>query len=269
MKFHLPVCAGVLLSLLLVLSANAKDGELPRGSLHFKAADAKKDGNTLTWNFHAERWGMYEVRVAYDSAVETSGTVTLGDTKFGDTFPKGTNHIENLGPRYLAGQWKQSIEVFTDANVKYVLLTPAYEGEEVVQKPDEDGNILLDSNTALTHSVKMRYEPKSVKLCLGFWTHKEDWAEWQFEIEEGGTYDVQITQGCGKDNGGSNVKVEAGDDQSFTFEVEDTGGWQNWKDRKIGTITLKPGQHSFKVRPQTLANKAVMDIRRIRLLKSE
>jgi len=226
-----------------LLASNAKEGELPRGSLVFKAADAKQDGNTHAWDFKAERWGMYEVRVAYSSEKETSATVTLGDTKFGETFPAGTNRIANLGRRYLAGQFKQTLEIFTDADLTYLLL-------------EQD---------ALTHAVKMRYEPKAKKNCLGFWTHPEDWAEWSFEVTSGGTFEVEVTQGCGG-GGGSDVGVHVGE-QTLNFVVEDTGGWQNWKARKIGTVTLEPGTGNLQIKPKNKKGGAVMDIQKIRLIK--
>lgn len=247
----------------LVLPSFAKEGELPRGSLVFKAADAKKDGNTHAWAFKAERWGMYEVRAAYSSEKETSATVTLGDTKFGDTLAAGENSIANLGRRYLAGQGKQTLEIFTDANITYLLLEPAAEGGEISQ--GEDGHIELASKDALTHSVKMRYEPKAKKNCLGFWANHEDWAEWSFGVTNGGVFEVEITQGCGG-GGGSDVAVHVGE-QTLNFVVEDTGGWQNWKARRIGTVQLEPGPASLQIKPKNKKGGAVMDIHKIRLVK--
>lgn len=264
----------ILFSFLFSVVVFAKESTLPRGTLMFNAEDANQEGNTTIWDFKAERWGMYEVRLAYEATVETSATITLGDNKFGDTLPPGTNRIENLGARYLAGQGKQSIEVFTDARVKYILLQPTFEnadeGEEgakgtVLQ--GEDGHVLLDASDALTHAVKMRYEPKSVKRCLGYWVQKDDWAEWSFELKDAGTFVIEFTQGCGKGSGGSQVHLQVDDQDPIAFEIEDTGGWQNWKTRNLGELKLEAGVHRLMAKPQTLSRGAVMDIHKIKLVR--
>ncbi|MFM7151191.1 MAG: N-acetylgalactosamine 6-sulfate sulfatase (GALNS), partial [Gemmataceae bacterium] len=74
---------------------------------------------------------------------------------------------------------------------------------------------------------------------------------------------------CGTGNGGSKVHVEIGE-QKLPFTVEDTGGFQAFRPRKIGVIQLeKTGRNTLVVRPQTKANLAVMDIRQVRLLPVE
>jgi hypothetical protein len=54
--------------------------------------------------------------------------------------------------------------------------------------------------------------------------------------------------------------------QSLTFAVEDTGGFQEFRPRTIGRITLGKGEHLLRVQPRRIAKAAACDIRQIRLL---
>ena len=56
-------------------------------------------------------------------------------------------------------------------------------------------------------------------------------------------------------------------EQTLSFTVEDTGGFQVFKVRDIGTIRLTmSGQFTLVVRPKTKARNAVMDLRSVRLI---
>ncbi|MFN9916984.1 MAG: hypothetical protein ACK53L_30625, partial [Pirellulaceae bacterium] len=52
------------------------------------------------------------------------------------------------------------------------------------------GDIRLQARDAAVHGTKLRYEPPSNKNVLGFWTEPQDWAAWEFEVEQGGSYEV-------------------------------------------------------------------------------
>ena len=89
--------------------------------------------------------------------------------------------------------------------LRTVTLVPAPEGGASVQ---QGNRIVLPSSNAITHSVMMRYEPATNKNCLGYWTNPNDAAEWKFQVARPGAYGVEIWQGCGKGQGGSEVAVE-------------------------------------------------------------
>src|ERR1041385_2976521 len=80
--------------------------------------------------------------------------------------------------------------------------------------------ILLHASKAMVHGETLRYEPQTNKNCLGYWTKAEDWAEWKFFLEKPGSYDLEVWQGCGKGNGGSDVLLEVAD-QHFDFAVDE------------------------------------------------
>lgn len=130
---------------------------------------------------------------------------------------------------------------------------------------DKDGTIALPARTAEVHGVQLRYEPLPHKNTLGFWTRAEDWASWEFTVTEPGKFTVEMLQGCGKGQGGSEVEVSVGK-QTLTCTVEDTGGFQNFKARDIGTLTLdKAGRYTLTVKVNKKTANAVMDLRSVTL----
>ena len=135
----------------------------------------------------------------------------------------------------------------------------------------KDGSILLHCKWAEVHGVMLRYEPLPHKNTLGYWVRVEDWASWEFTVTKPGKFQVEVLQGCGKGQGGSEVEVSVGvrvgdSDQKLSVIVEDTGHFQNFKPRDIGQVTLdKPGRYTLNVKPKKKAAAAVMDVRSITL----
>ncbi len=138
--------------------------------------------------------------------------------------------------------------------------------EPVVIKVGKQGVFNLPAHNAVTHGELLRYEPQPHKNTVGYWANEKDWCEWIVNFDQAAKYEVEVLQGCGKGHGGSEVTVSIGD-SDVSFAVEDTGHFQNFKPRKIGTIRIdQPGQQSLKVVPISKAKGAVMDVRQIRLI---
>lgn len=152
--------------------------------------------------------------------------------------------------------WRQEI------NAKMMTPNPAY----TPNLQGKDGTIILPARWAEVHGTTLRFEPLPHKNTLGYWVNPKEWASWEFTVTTPGKFTVEVLQGCGKGNGGSSVDVEVGETK-LNFIVEDTGGFQNFKPREIGTVTLdKAGRFSLAVKPQKKTAAAVMDIRQIRLI---
>jgi len=138
--------------------------------------------------------------------------------------------------------------------------------------PDEqaaDGSILLAAETADVHGVMLRYEPLPHKDTLGFWVRQDDWASWDFVVTRPGKFDVELLQGCGNGSGGSQVDVEIAD-QKLTLTVQETGGFQEFVPRTIGSAKIdKPGRYTLRVKPRTKPGPAVMDLRAVRLVPQQ
>jgi arylsulfatase A len=128
-----------------------------------------------------------------------------------------------------------------------------------------DGTITLHSKTAEVHGTQLRFEAQPHKDTLGFWTQVGDWASWEFEVKKPGEFRVEILQGCGRGQGGSLVEVKVGN-SVLPVTVEDTGGFQAFKAREIGTVRIDAtGRQTLSVRAKTKAAAAVMDLRSVTL----
>ncbi len=280
----------------ILLDTAEKSVQYPDGTLVFSALDAAVQGtnakleshpgshrigfwskveDTVSWPLAPTRYGQYVAELTYSLA---SGSSEIEVTVAGVTLTAKLDSTGNwyryrtvdLGALYVAEETSE-LKVHPVSktggavmNLKALTLRPAPEGKPVVQEGAE--TIELDSSQATIHGVRLRYEPKKEKSCLGYWTVPTDYASWNLTATTPGTYTVEITQGCGGGNGGSEVDVLLGD-QKLTFTVEDTGGFQNWRAREIGTLEIsQPGIHRLEIRPRNKSNAAVMDIRRIRLI---
>ena len=85
------------------------------------------------------------------------------------------------------------------------------------------------------------------------------------EAPRPGTFDVQLLQGCGRGSGSAEVEVTVGG-QTLTMKVEETGHFQRFVPRTIGTIRLaEPGRFTLAVRARSKPGPAVMDLRRVLL----
>ena len=95
--------------------------------------------------------------------------------------------------------------------------------------------------------------------------NKDDWAEWTVEVPAAGRYEVDILQGCGNGSGGAEVEFTVGG-TAFTVKVVETGHFQHFIRRSLGTVTLPAGKHTVTVKPKTKPGPAVMDLREVRLV---
>jgi hypothetical protein len=137
-----------------------------------------------------------------------------------------------------------------------------------------DGTFTLQACDGNTLGKLLRYEPQPHKNTIGYWADVNDSVVWEVSVTKPGGLNVGLLQGCGKDQGGSDVRLEVLNDQtlvsSLNFNVEETGHFQNFKWRDIGTVAFeKPGVYRIKVVALRIAKNAVMDIRMIHLSPSK
>ena len=234
----------------------------------------------MQWDYKASRWGMYDVELTYSTASPsgTEAVIEIGDKKLPVTLKSTGSWYRYttipVGRVYLSKAGKHTVNVKCTRkvggavmNLKAVTLRPAPEGNPIIVQSED--SIILNSKDSTVHGVMARYEPDPKKLCIGFWANPGDWASWDFEVKKAGTYNVQVHQGCGKDHGGSEVNVHVGG-KTLGFTVKDTGHFQNFIPRDLGTVSFKEtGRQRLEIRPVKKAGGAVMDIRQILLLPVE
>lgn len=245
---------------------DAKDGTYVPGS-HFA---------NWAWSMKAERWGNFYAGLVYDSMRPKLGVqLKIGNEAVLKSYAPRTNPIgENeplvLGSVYIPKTGEYPVTLLTGDqsnvpafNVKGIHFRPAPESEPLGQSID--GTIQLDAKTATTYAQALRYEPKPEKNCLGFWKHKEDWAEWVFEVSTPGKFEVVLHYGSGAGNVGSRAALLA-NQHTLEFDIADTGGYQNWKELKLGTVELTTkGENKIAIVPLELKGGALMDVQKVML----
>jgi arylsulfatase A-like enzyme len=242
------------------------------------AAGANPDGYNLRPVFAGEalkRQALYWHYPHYaNQGGRPGGAIRVGNYKMIEYYEYGRRELfdvvkdpgegRNLAhekPELLAtlssqlAEWRNSIGASKmEANPKYV---PNPQGA--------NGTIVMHARSAQVHGVMLRYEPLPHKETLGYWVNADDWASFEFTVTNPGKFTVEVLQGCGKGQGGSEVAVRVLQ-QELKFTVEDTGHFQNFKPRDIGMLTLeKPGSYLLTVKPLKKAAAAVMDIRQVTL----
>jgi arylsulfatase A-like enzyme len=129
--------------------------------------------------------------------------------------------------------------------------------------PPGAGAVILEARDAKVHGRRLRYEAEPHKDTLGFWTERDDWAEWEIEIRKAGAFEVVLLQGAGAGSGGAEVEVAVAG-QTLSMRVEETGHFQRFVPRVIGTVRIeRPGRSTLTVRAKSKPGPAVMDLRRV------
>ncbi len=161
--------------------------------------------------------------------------------------------VEELAKKLAA--WRKQVDAqMMTANADYVPNPQA-----------TDGVITLPASRADVYGVMLRFEPLPHKNTLGYWVRPEDWASWEFQVTKPGKFEIEALQGCGTGSGNSEVEFAIGD-QKVVMTVQDTGHFQNFVPRNIGTIELKtPGRYTLSVKPLKKPGVAVMDLRQVKL----
>lgn len=136
-------------------------------------------------------------------------------------------------------------------------------------KPDAEtmsrGIIRLEARDAQVHGSTLHYEESAIKDTLGCWSDADDYPEWTVQVPSPGDYQVDLLYGCGPGNGGSRLDLRVGQ-ESLPFQVEETGHFQRFVTRNIGTVTLPSEQElRLEVRVRSKPSAAVMDLRRVTL----
>lgn len=139
-----------------------------------------------------------------------------------------------------------------------------FDGSAVIRSKD-DGLIFLPAKLATTKGDNLRYEPQPHKNTVGYWSNVNATAEWKLSTPAEGTYEIDILQGCGTGHGGSMVDIQIGN-ASRTFVVEETGHFQNFIWKTLGTVELPANETiTLKLAPKSKPGGAVMDVRAVRL----
>ncbi len=141
--------------------------------------------------------------------------------------------------------------------------TTAEEGQPTPAEPEAD--VTLDLETVQLAKTTEQFavtEPADLPKSIGFWQNLEDVASWEFDAPAG-IYDVWLEYA--HQYGSARVRVELGD-QRFTAPVPATGNYSTYRKERFGTIVIdEPGKAKLVVRPDTLGNGVLMNLRKVEL----
>jgi alpha-L-fucosidase len=147
------------------------------------------------------------------------------------------------------------------------------EGERsVAPRPAEqakDGSVTLGAVEAIIHGHTARYESGGGKDNIGYWTNPDDYVTWAFKVTVPGSFEVKITYACADGVGGSEYTVAIAE-QELGGTVSDTGNWTAFVTQKLGRVKIgKTGTHTLSVRPRTMPQSAVMNLKSVTLIPVE
>ncbi|MBA4062227.1 MAG: N-acetylgalactosamine 6-sulfate sulfatase (GALNS) [Isosphaera sp.] len=257
--------------------------EATRGKEDPDVAGGPRDGVSLVPVFRGQQLKQRPVFWHYphyaNQGSRPGGAVRLGDHKLVKHYEDGrlelfdvrkdlseTRNIVGQQPAVAAELSKELAAWLKDVGAKMPTPNPDYRPNPQAK----DGTVTMHARTALVTGTQLRFEPLPHKNTLGFWTNKDDLASFDFTLDAGGTFAVEVLQGCGKGSGGAEVDLMVRDPGAsdprpgLTFTVKDTGGFQTFEAREVGTLKLeKAGRYTLLVVPKTKPGPAVMDLRQV------
>jgi hypothetical protein len=128
--------------------------------------------------------------------------------------------------------------------------------------PRPDGVIELAAETAEIYGDSLTLEPQYGNL--GIWVAPTDRAAWTFEPERAGKYALWMVWACADGTEGNAFVVELGGER-IAGKVASTGSWDNYRQAKIGEVTLSVGRHRLLVRPEGRIRGALLDLKTLEL----
>jgi len=128
-----------------------------------------------------------------------------------------------------------------------------------------DGSVSLPAEEAVIHGNTAKCQAGDGRQNIGYWTDKNDWVSWDFQVKTPGKFDVEITLACIPGDAGSDYDVTVAD-QTLQGKVENTGDWNKFVSRTLGAVTLsKSGRYTLSVKPTAMPHSAVMNLESVTL----
>jgi hypothetical protein len=100
---------------------------------------------------------------------------------------------------------------------------------------------------------------------LANWQNINDWPEWEFTVEKGGTYEVRASYACGGERGSSFV-VEFDDNFEIPGVVRGSPSLYFPKAFSLGTVELSEGRHACRFKIRSIVNNNAMRLEKVVLV---
>lgn len=243
-----------------VVQATDKPQGIPREAVRFDAGSIE----TATWFAAGDSLYTEVTTGAEDASLKLPRLANVVKSICWQSAPETKISLQPEPDHWVIRHGKPPIESGDVLVVSFDAPPAVFDGSTVIRAAT-DGLLLLPAKLATTAGDNLRYEPQPHKNTVGYWSNVKATAEWKFLTPRKGLYEIDILQGCGSGHGGSMVEVQIGE-EARTFIVEETGHFQNFIWRTVGTVEVPSNVNvTLKLVPKSKPGGAVMDIRAVRL----
>jgi putative membrane-bound dehydrogenase-like protein len=127
-----------------------------------------------------------------------------------------------------------------------------------------DGVLMLAAANAEIYGSEITFEPDFQNI--GMWHGADDQVAWSFQVNQSGRFDVFLDYASAASASGNKFLFTTGD-QSLSGDIAVTGDdWSHYKQIRIGSLDLSPGNHRAIFRAQGPIRNALIDLRTIALV---
>jgi putative heme-binding domain-containing protein len=130
-------------------------------------------------------------------------------------------------------------------------------------KPAADGSLSLLATTCEIYGGDITFEQPLQNI--GYWHGEHDHVLWIAQIEKTRKYDVYLDYACDDAVAGNAFVIEGGEPMLLA-RVKGTGGWNKYRQVKLGSVTLKAGSPRMLLRPNQPVTGALLDLRGLKLV---
>ena len=132
-----------------------------------------------------------------------------------------------------------------------------------VVTPAASGVVRLTAATAEIRGTHIRFE--SPHENIGYWHHQDDTITWRIALPQSGRFDLYLDAACDEQAAGNSFRID-GLAEAITGKVGSTGGWQHYRQYRIGTAQLAAGRSVITVRAVGPIQRALFDLRELQLV---
>jgi putative membrane-bound dehydrogenase-like protein len=127
-----------------------------------------------------------------------------------------------------------------------------------------DGQLTLRASTGEIYGNEIALEERFGNI--GFWHGVDDQVTWSVQTDKEGRYDVYLDWACAEGSAGNTFVLE-GVQPILKGKVAATGGWDQYRVEKFGTVTVAAGRQRITLRPAgPVLRGALLDLRGIYLV---
>ncbi len=126
-----------------------------------------------------------------------------------------------------------------------------------------DGAYALLATNGAIHGDGIAFEEPFQNV--GMWLGLADHVVWTLEVAKEGLYDVWLDWACDDGSAGNAFALE-GTKSTLRGKVVGTGGWDKYRQERIGTLVVAAGAQRLTFRPDGVLRNALIDLRGVHLV---